>query len=208
MPDLSHLRTADYEHVYEPDDDTLVLMDSLEADRSELLALRHPVCLEVGPGSGCVITFLAQMLGPCGVFFASDINCRAAATTAKTAQRNRVLVDCINADLLLKESLDVIVFNPPYVPTDDEELQSACASRGIEAAWAGGKDGMEVLNRFLPLACEALSSRGRMYVVLVSENSPLELTRRMAAKGFATKVLARKQAGQESLYVLRFKRRQ
>ena len=34
----------------------------------------------------------------------------------------------------------VLLFNPPYVPTGPEELHSS----GIEAAWAGGTDGMEV----------------------------------------------------------------
>lgn len=34
----------------------------------------------------------------------------------------------------------MLVFNPPYVPTGPEEM----ASSGIEAAWAGGRDGREV----------------------------------------------------------------
>lgn len=39
------------------------------------------------------------------------------------------------------------IFNPPYVPTPDEELHRD----GIARAWAGGKHGRAVIDRFLPL---------------------------------------------------------
>lgn len=46
----------------------------------------------------------------------------------------------------LSGKIDVLLFNPPYVPTGDDEV----GRRDITAAWAGGKDGVEPLNALLP----------------------------------------------------------
>lgn len=47
-PDLSHLKWSDYEHIYEPSDDTFLLLDALEKDKS-FMEERHPaLCVEVG----------------------------------------------------------------------------------------------------------------------------------------------------------------
>ncbi len=71
----------------------------------------------------------------------------------KTAQVNSVVLECIQTDLVhglysrLFESVDILIFNPPYVVTPPEEV----GSHSIEAAWAGGIDGRQVTDRLMPL---------------------------------------------------------
>ena len=49
----------------------------------------------------------------------------------------------------LRNQVDILLFNPPYVPTGDVELGLAQDSAEISGAWAGGLDGMEVTNLLL-----------------------------------------------------------
>jgi hypothetical protein len=49
----------------------------------------------------------------------------------------------------LRKKVDVLIFNPPYVPTDEVEVAEATSNRGLESAWAGGSSGMTVTNRLL-----------------------------------------------------------
>ena len=90
-PDLSHLSPADYEHVYEPAEDSYLMMDALHAERSFLLSrFACPVCVEVGSGSGVLSAYLSRLMGGRGVYWATDINPRAAAATQRTMIANKV----------------------------------------------------------------------------------------------------------------------
>ena len=58
-----------------------------------------------------------------------------------------VVITDFTSGLDLNGSVDILLFNPPYVPTESDEV---CGT-GIEASWAGGVDGREVIDRFIPL---------------------------------------------------------
>ena len=90
-PDLSHLSSADYEHVYEPAEDSYLMMDALHTDRPFLLSrFTHPVCVEVGSGSGVLLAYLSRLLGGLGVYWATDVNPRAVDATRRTMAANKV----------------------------------------------------------------------------------------------------------------------
>jgi len=62
LPKLGHLPRSTFEEVYEPSDDTYLMVDVLEAEREQLKALAPSICLEIGGGSGCLSAALASRL--------------------------------------------------------------------------------------------------------------------------------------------------
>lgn len=105
---------------------------------------------------------------------ATDLNPSAAQATAATLAAHGIphAADVIVTDLItslephLEGLVDLLLFNPPYVPTPDEEV----AEGGIAAAWAGGYRGRRVVDRLLPLVPQLLSPTGQMLLVAVSDN--------------------------------------
>ena len=49
----------------------------------------------------------------------------------------------------LRNLVDILIFNPPYVPTELEEVQQGQEHGQISSSWAGGFDGMEVADKLL-----------------------------------------------------------
>lgn len=72
----SILLVARHPEVYEPCDDSFALVDAMLAEKANLLEQRPCLCVEVGCGSGYVITSLALILGDAvnAQFIATDIS--------------------------------------------------------------------------------------------------------------------------------------
>lgn len=205
-PLFPHVGRGDFAEVYEPAEDTFILMDALEQD-AEVLK-RAAVCLEVGCGSGVVSAFLASVIGPNAIYFCTDINPLAASCTLETSLCNGVNLHPVITDLVgglmprLNGRVDILVFNPPYVVTPSEEVRS----RGIQASWAGGKNGREVMDRFFPSVADLLSSQGLFYLVTVKENNPSDVILGIEAYGLKGTVAISRHAGREILSVLKFRK--
>eukprot|EP00629_Pelagomonadales_sp_RCC1024_P016216 CAMPEP_0119272028 /NCGR_PEP_ID=MMETSP1329-20130426/8379_1 /TAXON_ID=114041 /ORGANISM="Genus nov. species nov., Strain RCC1024" /LENGTH=160 /DNA_ID=CAMNT_0007272081 /DNA_START=160 /DNA_END=638 /DNA_ORIENTATION=+ len=123
VPSLEHSALGDFDRVYEPAEDTFLLLDVLYAEREAIrVAARHRATIEIGPGSGVVAAYLAKLLGPGAHVLAADVNPDACAFAARTAAANGCCVDLMRADLargVRSGGCGVLVFNPPYVPTPD-----------------------------------------------------------------------------------------
>ncbi|XP_041834969.1 methyltransferase N6AMT1 [Melanotaenia boesemani] len=207
-PVYSHAGRGDFQDVYEPAEDSFLLIDALEKDAETLQQMSPRVCLEVGAGSGVVSAFLASVVGPSAVYFCTDVNPAAAQCTAKTASCNNVSLQPVITDLVecllpqLSGKVDVLLFNPPYVVTPSEEV----GSTGIEAAWAGGERGREVTDRFLPMVAQLLSNKGVFYLITIAENDPEDIIRILGQRGLKGESFLSARAGNERLSVLRFNR--
>jgi release factor glutamine methyltransferase len=250
LPDLRHLTSQDFQHVYEPSDDTYLLMDALrdeirtgrwdavdtdqsssphEDDATSVPSLM--VVLEVGCGSGVPsVVFrnewnLRYGQGGGGsmndatnhrtdrvpVSFATDVNPKALEVAQRTAEANLgsnaiEFVRCDLASPLLSRlggQVDVLLFNPPYVPTPDDEV----AGCGIEAAWAGGRNGRRVVDRFLPQLARLLrkptgNRSGAAYMITVDDNRPDQLAQLLKERhGLIQTPLLRRRAYNEHLTV-------
>jgi release factor glutamine methyltransferase len=91
------------------------------------------------------------------------------------------------------------LFNPPYVPSGDEEV----GHDNIQAAWAGGVDGREIIDLLIPIVHKLLSPNGLFYLVTIEENNPKQLcTKFHHLKG---KLILKRVRGDEILYILCFK---
>ncbi|NJD75790.1 MAG: methyltransferase [Candidatus Methanoperedens sp.] len=139
--------------VYEPSEDSFLLA---EAALSEIK--NSETILEIGCGSGIIAAIInsntkARVIG-------IDINPHA----ARCAKKNGVEV--IRGDLLncIKGKFDIILFNPPYLPTSEEEKNEGW----INAALDGGHDGRRIIFRFLEQAGNNLSDNGLILMVVSS----------------------------------------
>ncbi|XP_018106713.1 N-6 adenine-specific DNA methyltransferase 1 L homeolog isoform X1 [Xenopus laevis] len=178
-PVYPHVGHGIFADVYDPAEDSFLLLDALEKDAEELKSSVE-ICLEVGCGSGVVSAFIASVIGQKAWYLCTDINPKAAYCTLETAKANQLHIEPIITDLV--------------------------GSHGIEAAWAGGKNGREVMDRFFPFVSKLLSPTGIFYLIVLKDNNPDEILENMRTEGLiGSKVLCR-QAGRENLSVLKFKK--
>ncbi|CAK9136976.1 unnamed protein product [Ilex paraguariensis] len=200
---------SSHPEVYEPCDDSFALVDALLADRTNLLEHRPTLCMEIGCGSGYIITSLALILGQeanGAYYMATDINPHAVKVTRETLDAHGVDAELITTDIAsglarrLAGLVDVIVVNPPYVPTPEEEVGRG----GIASAWAGGENGRSVIDKILPIADILLSDKGWLYMVTLTANSPSDICRQMRQKGYASRIVLQRSTEEESLHIVKF----
>jgi release factor glutamine methyltransferase len=127
-----------------------------------------PRIIDVGTGSGAIAVALAHEL-PNAAVTATDTSAAALEIARENARRNGVQrVRFAEGDLLAPvagEQFDIVASNPPYVAEADRG-SLAVEVREYEPAQAlfAGDDGLEIYQRLIPQAFNALAQGG--YVVL------------------------------------------
>lgn len=146
-----------------------------------------------------------SLLGRDATFISTDVNTTAIDKTQAAVDTARA--DVIRADLFScfrpGSLFEIVVFNPPYVPTDEDEFQRSLLQRDISASWAGGRDGREVTDRFLLDARNFMRDNGVIYLVIIDLNH-VEATMTYAkGLGYQCEIAGSRLAGIEKLYILR-----
>ena len=122
--------------------------------------------LDVCTGSGCVAVGLAREFLRATIV-ASDISEDALEVARRNAVRHGVAarVRCVRADLVagLTGPFDLIVANPPYIPTTDAPtLQPEVREFEPAAALFAGEDGLQIVRRLLKESVTALQDDGML----------------------------------------------
>lgn len=173
--------------VYPPSEDTWLL---LEAAQKELC--QGDRVLEVGTGSGYIAAALARDAD----VVATDIN-----PHAVTAARSEA-VTTIRADLFagIRGPFDLVIFNPPYLPTREEER----IDDWLEYALDGGETGREVIERFTEDVHRVLAPAARILIIVSSLTGVDEVCRLFQKNGYHVEIVSRAPVfGGEELVVLR-----
>jgi release factor glutamine methyltransferase len=142
----------------------LVVDEALEA----LSAVESPRIADVGTGSGCLAVVLAREL-PRGRVVATDVSPLALDVARKNAARHGVSdrVRFVLTPYLegLTDTFDVIVSNPPYLPSADREgLAPEVRDHEPAVALDGGVEGLDSIRELMQRAVARLAAGGRLIV--------------------------------------------
>jgi release factor glutamine methyltransferase len=174
--------------VYQPAEDSELLA---EAAHGEIEASQR--ALDVGTGSGYVAARVAET-GACVI--GSDLNPHAC------RQAREHGLEVVRTDLVSgfgTEEFDVVLFNPPYLPTDPE----SASDDWMERALSGGESGRAVVEPFVGAVSRVLRPEG-FVLVLVSSLTGLEEVESLAREaGFAVEEVSTESHFFEQLVVLK-----
>lgn len=139
--------------------------------RRRVVVARPSAILDIGTGSGAVALALAQEC-PNAQITATDIS-PSALEVARTNAESLGLQDRIDFvesdcfDSLGIQKFDIIVSNPPYMPSASlKSLEIQVRDYEPQSALDGGEDGLALFRRILSDAIDRLQKKGALFVEL------------------------------------------
>ncbi len=146
--------------IYPPAEDSYLMLKALSSEIPKLLQKNSELkFLEIGAGSGICLDRAFSLGIKKENILGTDINNNAVEHCKKIG------FDCILSDLFAKispQKFDLIIFNPPYLPLDEEEPENSRIST------TAGRKGNEIIIKFLKQAKSYLSYKGKIFLITSS----------------------------------------
>jgi release factor glutamine methyltransferase len=178
------------ENAYDPAEDSFLLADAVVEHTSDGSRV-----LEIGTGTGFVSAVLKANRD--ADLVATEINPHASAC-AKSNGIEVIRTDMF-AGIRKGHIFDLIIFNPPYLPTSEEEKVPGW----LNYAFDGGVDGRAAIMPFLKEARSYLAPGGTILLLISSLTGIGEVRREMEGHGFLTEIVSSMKCHFEELVVIK-----
>ncbi len=184
-----------YDDVYEPREDSYLVKEVVESFAAGKV-------LDMGTGSG-ILAITAAGMDSVESVVAVDINSKAIDYAKKGAEElddhEKKKLKFKKSDLFgkLKERFDTIIFNPPYLP--DEKGHK-------DMALDGGKNGYELITRFLETVNDHLTQPGVVLLLFSSYSKKEKIDEAIVDNCLISEKVAEKKIGMETLYVYKIEK--
>lgn len=168
------------DNVYVPAEDSYLLADNLEIEYGMSV-------LEIGTGSGIVAMYASRLTDNITV---TDINFDACELARKNFQANNIEnIEILFGNLfepLENRKFDVILFNTPYLPTEEGEV----IDDTLNYAFDGGLNGRKVIDLFLNELKSHLNDGGIVQMIQSSLSGNEETLAKLDELGFMAEIKA------------------
>lgn len=168
------------DNVYVPAEDSYLLADNLEIEHGMSV-------LEIGTGSGIVAMYASRLTDNITV---TDVNFDACELARKNFQANNIEnIEILFGNLfepLENRKFDVILFNTPYLPTEEGEV----IDDTLNYAFDGGLNGRKVIDLFLNELKSHLNDGGIVQMIQSSLSGNEETLAKLDELGFMAEIKA------------------
>ena len=166
------------DNVYIPAEDSYMLAENLEIKPGQSV-------LEIGTGRGIVAMYASRLTDHITV---TDINSDACLLAEKNFRANGIEnIEILFGNLfepVKNRKFDVILFNTPYLPTEEDEV----IDDTINYAFDGGLNGRKVIDLFLNEVSNHLNDGGIVQLIQSSLSGNEETLEKLDSLGFIAEI--------------------
>lgn len=175
--------------IYEPNEDSFLIKKHVLA----CISSKESSVLDMGSGSGILAK---EALKKTKHVTAADIDKEAVSHLKFHG------IKAVKSDLFknIKGKFDLIIFNPPYLPEERKEPKSS------RLHTEGGKEGYEIIEKFLVQAKSHLSINGKILLIFSSLTNKAKIDNLLLKNRYAYALLEKQSFFFEELYVYLIKK--